>query len=55
MVLIMPVGEKDGQRLRFVAQETVAARAERRELTKEVVLEGRRRGEARAGKARTGR
>ena len=56
MVLIVAVGEKDGQRLRFVAQETVAARAERRELTMEG--DGRetggRREEERGGKGGEG-
>ena len=47
LVLIVAVGEKDGQRLRFVAQETVAARAERRELTMEG--DGRRTGEEERG------
>ena len=56
LVLIVAVGEKDGQRLRFVAQETVAARAERRELTMEG--DGRetggRREEERGGKGGEG-
>ena len=52
LVLIVAVGEKDGQRLRFVAQETVAARAERRELTMEGDGRETGGGEGRQGRGR---